>query len=70
MYLVHLPKEKLFFQSDLYNWGNNAVTDSTVDMVGKIAKFNWEVETMISSHGGIVPYKQVLDEVKEFKAKK
>jgi glyoxylase-like metal-dependent hydrolase (beta-lactamase superfamily II)/outer membrane lipoprotein-sorting protein len=70
MYLVYLPKEKLFFQSDLYNWGNNAVTDSTVDMVGKIAKFNWEVETMISSHGGIVPYKQVLDEVKEFKAKK
>lgn len=67
MYLVYLPKEKLFFQSDLYNWGNNAVTDSTVDMVEKITKFNWEVETMISSHGGIVPYKQVLEEMKGYK---
>jgi glyoxylase-like metal-dependent hydrolase (beta-lactamase superfamily II) len=66
MYLVFLPKEKLFFQSDLYNWSTNAVTNSTVDMVEKITKFNWEVETMISSHGGIVPYKQVLDEVKDF----
>jgi len=70
MYLVHLPKEKLIFQSDLYNWPTNAVTDSTVDMVEKIEKYGWQVETMISSHGGIIQYQQIKGEVKEFKLKK
>ena len=70
MYLVYLPNEKLVFQSDLYNSPDKAVTDSTVDMVEKIEKYGWQVETMISSHGGIIPYQQIKDEVKEFKAKK
>lgn len=70
MYLVHLPKEKLVFQSDLYNWANNAVTDSTADMVEKIEKYGWQIETMISSHGGVIPYQQVKDEVKAFRSKK
>jgi glyoxylase-like metal-dependent hydrolase (beta-lactamase superfamily II) len=70
LYIVYLPKEKLLFQSDLYNWQKNAVTTATVEFVEEVEKLGLNVETMISSHGGIVPYKQVLDEVKEFKAKK
>ena len=70
MYLIYLPKEKLVFQSDLYNWTNKAVTDSTVDMVEKIIKYGWQIETMISSHGGIIPYQQIKDEVKDFIQKK
>lgn len=70
MYLIYLPKEKFVFQSDLYNWAVKAVTDSTVDMVEKIEKYGWQVETMISSHGGIIPYQQINDEVKDFRQKK
>lgn len=70
LYVVYLPKEKTVFQSDLYNWQKNAVTMATVEFVEEIEKLNWQVETVIGSHSGAVPYQQIKDEVKEFKAKK
>ncbi len=69
MYLVYLPNEKLVFQSDLYNWPDRAVTDSTVDMLAKIDQFGWDVVNVISSHGGTVPMAQIRDEVAAFKAR-
>lgn len=70
LYIVYLPKEKLVFQSDMYNWTKNAANASTVAFVDEIEKLGWQVETVIGSHSGTVPYQQIKDEVKEFKAKK
>lgn len=70
MYLIYLPAEKIVFQSDLYNWADNAVTEATVDMVAKIEKLGWQVDTVIGSHSGAVPYQQIRDEVKACREKK
>ncbi|MEW6125844.1 MAG: MBL fold metallo-hydrolase [Acidobacteriota bacterium] len=70
MYVVYLPKEKLLFQADLYNWATDATNEATVDMVEKIEKLGWQVETVIGSHSGSVPYQQIKDEVAAFRAKK
>lgn len=70
LYVVYLPKEKLLFQSDLYNWQKNGVTVATVEFVEEIEKLGWQVETVIGSHSGAVPYQQIKDEVTAFKEKK
>jgi hypothetical protein len=67
MYVVYLPGERLVFQSDLYNWPDRAVTDSTVDLVNRIDELGWDVDRVISSHGGIADLAKIRREIREFK---
>jgi hypothetical protein len=56
---VYFPKEKIIFQSDLFNF---KVTDYTREFIEEIRTLKWAPKTMISSHGGIVPFKTVTEQ--------
>jgi flavorubredoxin len=60
IYVVYFPKEKILFQSDLFNF---KVTEYTREFLKEINSFNWNIETIISSHGGIIPFKTVVQQL-------
>lgn len=66
LYVVYLPKEKILFQSDLYNLQTNAVNKATVDFMEEITPLDWQPEIVIGSHSGAVSFEQIRKEVKEF----
>jgi glyoxylase-like metal-dependent hydrolase (beta-lactamase superfamily II) len=69
IYLAYLPKQKILFQADLYNW-TAAPTVHTVTLFEAIEKLGLEVETLVGAHGGTFSFAEVKKEVAKLKAKK
>lgn len=60
MLIAYLPVQKTLIQSDLFNF---KVTDYTREFLTEIKPLDWNIETLISSHGGVVPFKTVIEQL-------